>query len=143
MLPSMVIAARKARRKRAISRQRGLRLTAMSGLSAKVSSCGGEGALLGRGGEALGGGAAVLVAFFARWKMGASFLTSSSGADESPLLSESDIFAVGWCWVVAVSFAMRSQVVVLRVGKSGRENVTEVEGLWTRERSRTAGQAQL
>lgn len=65
----------------------------MSGLSARVSSCGGEGSLLGRGGEAFGGGAAFLVAFFALWKMGASFLTSSSGADESPLLSESDMIA--------------------------------------------------
>jgi hypothetical protein len=63
---------------------------------------------LGLGGEALGGGAVFLVAFFAFAKMGASFFTSSSGADESPLLSESDIVAVGeWCcgrvrwWVVA------------------------------------------
>jgi hypothetical protein len=84
----------------------------MSGLSAKVSSWGGEGALLGLGGEALGGGAAFLVAFFAFAKMGASFFTSSSGADESPLLSESDIVAVGgWCcggvrwWVVAKRLA--------------------------------------
>lgn len=62
---------------------------------------------MGRGGEAFGGGAAALVAFFARWKMGASFLTSSSGADESPLLSESDIVAVGCVsWVVGV-VAMR------------------------------------
>ena len=56
---------------------------------------------MGLGGEALGGGAAFLVAFFALWKMGASFFTSSSGADDSPLLSESDIVAVsGWCCVV-------------------------------------------
>lgn len=71
----------------------------MSGLSARVSSCGGEGSLLGRGGEAFGGGAAFLVAFFALWKMGASFLTSSSGADESPLLSESDMVAVVRKWL--------------------------------------------
>lgn len=46
----------------------------------------------------MGGGAAFFVAFFALWKMGASFFTSSSGADESPLLSESDIVtAGGWC----------------------------------------------
>lgn len=79
---------------RAISRLCDPVLTAMSGLSARVSSWGGEGAFLGRGGEALGGGAATLVAFFAFWNMGASFFTSSSGADESPLLSESDILAV-------------------------------------------------
>lgn len=64
-------------------------LTAISGLSASVSSCGGDGARFGLGGEAFGGGAATFVAFLALWNMGASFLTSSSGAEESPLLSES------------------------------------------------------
>lgn len=48
-----------------------------------------------------------MVAFFARWKMGASFLTSSSGADESPLLSESDIVTVGCVWWVVGVVAMR------------------------------------
>jgi hypothetical protein len=69
-------------------------LTAMSGLSARVSSCGGEGALLGLGGEAFGGGATSLVAFFALLNIGASLITSSSGADESPLDSESDMMVV-------------------------------------------------
>ena len=95
----------------------------MSGLSAKVSSCGGEGALLGLGGEAFGGGAAFLVAFFARWKIGASFFTSSSGADDSPLLSESDIVAVGgWCCcVVFGGLSQSGLVVVVESCKSGRK----------------------
>ena len=71
---------------------------------------------MGLGGEALGGGAAFLVAFFALWKMGASFFTSSSGADDSPLLSESDIVVVGGrcCGVV---FGLSSQSGLFGGGK--------------------------
>jgi hypothetical protein len=64
----------------------------------------------------LGGGAAFLVAFFAFWKMGASFFTSSSGADDSPLLSESDIFAVGG-WCCGVVFGCSSQSGLFGGGK--------------------------
>lgn len=74
----------------------------MSGLSARTSSCGGEGSLFGLGGEAFGGGAANLVAFFALRKMGASFLTSSSGASDRLLsLSESIVGGVV-LWAVVV-----------------------------------------
>lgn len=45
---------------------------------------------MGLGGDTGGGGATSFVAFFARWKIGANFMTSSSGAEESELLSESD-----------------------------------------------------
>jgi hypothetical protein len=110
----------------------------MSGLSARVSSCGGEGSLLGRGGEAFGGGAAFLVAFFALWKMGASFLTSSSGADESPLLSESDIVAeVGGVVidVVASRESRRRSWWCLRTRRSVQRH-----GQPNRERSRMAEQ---
>lgn len=68
------------------------RRTAMSGLSARTSSCGGEGARFGLGGDAFGGGAANFVAFFAFKNIGASFLTSSSGASDR-LLSESESMA--------------------------------------------------
>jgi hypothetical protein len=110
----------------------------MSGLSARVSSCCGEGSLLGRGGEAFGGGAAFLVAFFALWKMGASFLTSSSGADESPLLSESDIVAeVGGVVidVVASRESRRRSWWCLRTRRSVQRH-----GQPNRERSRMAEQ---
>lgn len=92
---------------------------------------------MGLGGEAFGGGTAFLVAFFAFWKMGASFFTSSSGADESPLLSESDIFAAGgWCccggllvgrrkaacwWKVARSQGARATSERRPLGANGRE----------------------
>lgn len=85
---------RQARRERAISRQEGMRLTATLSLSARVISCGGDGGLLGRGGEAFGGGATSLVAFFAFWKMGASFLICCSSAEDRPLLSLSAMVAV-------------------------------------------------
>ena len=64
----------------------------------------------------MGGGAAFLVAFFALWKMGASFFTSSSGADDNPLLSESDIVVVGGrcCGVV---FGLSSQSGLFGGGK--------------------------
>ena len=76
---------------------------------------------MGLGGEALGGGAAFLVAFFAFWKMGASFFTSSSGADDSPLLSESDIVAVGgWCGGVVFGGSSQSGLQVESC-KSGRK----------------------
>lgn len=67
----------------------------MSGLSAKTSSCGGDGSRFGLGGDGGGGGKAFLVAFFAFIKIGASFCTSSSGAEDSALLSESSI--IGMC----------------------------------------------
>lgn len=60
-----VFSATKTRHKRAISCPMGRRLTAMSGLSARTSSWGGDGARLVRGGDATGGGAFSFVAFLA------------------------------------------------------------------------------
>lgn len=83
----------------------------MSGLSASTSSCGGDGSLFGLGGDAFGGGAASFVAFFALRKMGASFLTSSSGASDR-LLSESVSIAevaMSWLWRVDEVGMSRSQ----------------------------------
>lgn len=85
------------RPERAISCSNHGRLTAMSALSARTSSWGGEGALLGRGGETTGGGATSLVAFFALTKMGASFCTSSSGADDSELSESESMVVVRRC----------------------------------------------
>lgn len=122
----------------------------MSGLSARVSSCGGEGSLLGRGGEAFGGGAAFLVAFFALWKMGASFLTSSSGTDESPLLSESDIVAEVCGVVIGVVasresrrrswWCLRTRRSVQRHGQPNRER-SRMAGTKLRQRKREGGAA--
>lgn len=92
-----------SREKRDFSRSERFQLTAMSGLSAKTSSWGGEGSLFGLGGDAAGGGATFFVAFFALRKMGASFLTSSSGADESELSESESMLAVAMLldpWVV-------------------------------------------
>jgi hypothetical protein len=86
--------------------------TATSGLSARDSSCGGEGDRCGRGGEGgVGGvtgaffflGAAFLpFAIFA--KMGArGFSSSLGGADERPEESESSIIRRGCCLVNAGS----------------------------------------
>ena len=65
----------------------------MSGLSANTSSCGGDGGLLGLGGETTGGGKAVFVAFLLVLKMeyrgGANFWISLSECSDRSLLSES------------------------------------------------------
>lgn len=71
-----------------------VRLTAMFGLSARTSSCGGEGGLVGLGGDAVVAGelGTFLGPFpFALRKMGANFFSSSSvgGADDSEDVSES------------------------------------------------------
>ena len=89
---------------------------------------------MGLGGEALGGGAAFLVAFFALWKMGASFFTSSSGADESPLLSESDIVTVGGWWRCGVVLVGRRKAawrwkVVRQVKSQGASATSEREAV--------------
>ena len=82
-----------ARQERAVSRYR---LTAMSGLSAKTSSCGGEGSRLGLGGDSFGGGKADFVAALLLAKMGKSFWISFSSCSDRSLLSESDMVVAWW-----------------------------------------------
>lgn len=92
----------------------------MSGLSAKISSCGGEGGRLGRGGETTGGGATSLVAFFALMKMGASFWISLSECSDSPLLSLSSamVRACRCCRGDAKSCARLEVEVEVRLGST-------------------------
>jgi len=96
----------------------------------------------------LGGGAAFLVAFFALWKMGASFFTSSSGADDSPLLSESDIVAVGgWCCGVVSRRSSQSGLFgggKLQVRSGRKEPAQRQRGRLSRTvQSRTAEKAKV
>lgn len=73
--------------------------TAMSALSAIVSSCSGDGDLFGRGGEGGEGGGAAFFFFlsvfvpFALRKMGAIFSSSVGGADDRLDESESSMVA--------------------------------------------------